>query len=286
MSSLDSFIDDIDAMVQATFSGEGEFHGQNPFDNLELTNSICANNTIDDLELPDQCPGVFYNLELKASTFVIRIFPSNDLSVDYPKILEHPEDYPTLRLLSDDDRSVKEKLQYFECDMPELAHQIKKELSNKRFPIFEEHVFNVSDPGDSWWVKSDAGELKVFFKLSRTESMDSLIKLGPLGDTNLAMEKFKKLYGYFRMLFPIADYASAHGQLTIKCEYANDPIFKDFVKIFTVGDSGFDFWDYLRKLEMSSQDKPYIESLKQANLFLMEIANMRRFWMRIQEQLN
>jgi len=282
---MSGFIDDIDAMVQATFHKNHESFGQNPFDGVELTNSITSTSLLAD-DLPGQCPGVFYNLEKKVSTFVIRIFLSNDLSVDYTKILKNPEDYPTLRLLSEDGRNSQEKLKFFECDMPELAMQIKKELSNKRFPIFEEHVLNISDPGDSWWVKPDDGELKVFFKLSRTEAMDSLIKLGPLGDTDVAMEKFKKLYGYFKLLFPVSDYASAHGQLTIKCDFANDPIFKDFVKIFTHGDSGFDFWDYLRKLEMDSQDKPYIESLKKANLFLMEIANMRRFWMRIQEQLD
>lgn len=284
MSSFDTFIDDIDAMVQATFNNDNEFIGQSPFDGVELNNSIIQ--TSSTLELPDQVPGVFYNLEKKVSTFVIRIFVSKDLSVDYPKILDNPEDYPTLRLISDDDEDVASKLKFFECDMPQLAEQIKKELSNKRFPIFEEHVLNISDPGDSWWVKPDKGELKVFFKLSRTEAMDSLVKLGPLGDTNIAMEKFKKLYGYFRMLFPVSDYASAHGQLTIKCEFNNDPVFKDFVKIFTHGDSGFDFWDYLRRLEMDSQGKPYLESLQQANLFLMEIANMRRFWIRIQEELD
>jgi len=282
---MSGFIDDIEAMVQATFHTNHESLGRNPFDGVELTNSISLKSLATE-NFPDQCPGVFYNLEKKVSTFVIRIFLSNDLSIDYPKIMKNPEDYPTLRLLAEDGRSPSEKLKFFECDMPELAAQIKQELSNKRFPIFEEHVLNISDPGDSWWVKPDKGELKVFFKLSRTEAMDSLIKLGPLGDTDIAMEKFKKLYGYFKLLFPVSDYASAHGQLTIKCDFANDPIFKDFVKIFTHGDSGFDFWDYLRRLEMDSQDKPFIESLKKANLFLMEIANMRRFWMRIQEELD
>lgn len=276
------FIDDIDALVQATFNSD-IVTGQNPFDSVSAT---ILNSYNDSEELPGQCPGVFYNLEKKVSTFVIRVFKSSDLSEDYSKILNNPENYPSLRLLSDDGREVREKLKFFECDMEELAEEIRSELSNKRFPIYEENIFNVSDPGDSWWVKVDKSELKVFFKLSRTECMDELIKLGPLGDTNLAMDKFKKLYGYFRMLFPISDYASAHGQLTIKCENNHDPIFKDFVKIFTEGDSGFDFWEYLRKLEMNSLDKPFIDSLRQANFFLMQIANMRRFWIEIQKDLN
>ncbi len=267
------FFDDIDALVKETFSNSTGLN-KNPF--MDFSDQM-------DAFAPEATPGVFYHLEKKSSTFVIRVFESKDLSADYSKILNAPEDYPSLRLLGDD-LPVKEKLQYFECDLFELALQIKSELANKRFPVFEEHVFNVSDPGDSWWVKKEGCELKIFFKLSRTETMDSLIKLGPLGDTKEAIEKFNKLYGYFKLLFPIHDYSSAHGQFTIKSDETNQ-IFNSFVKILTDGDSGFEFWEYLRHLEMNSQDAPYIDSLKQANLFMMELANLRSFWVQIQSQL-
>ena len=269
------FFDDIGTLVKETMNNS-EGLNKNPFIDFSFGGNHIA---------PDQVPGVFYHLEKKASTFVIRIYPSRDLSVDYPLILESPDKYSGLRLLSDDDIAIKDKLQYFECDLYELALGIKAELSNKRFPFFEEHIFNISDPGDSWWIKTAPDELKVFFKLSRTESMDTMVKLGPLGDTQLAQEKFHKLYGYFKMLFPIADYSSAHGVFQIKSEGENSQ-FKAFMKIFTEGDSGFDFWDALRKLEMDSMDKPYIESLREANFFLMELANIRRFWICIQSQLD
>ena len=266
---------DIDALVKETMNFSLDLN-KDPF--LDFT--FQANEI-----LPESVPGVFYHLEKKASTFVIRIFESNDLSIDYPQIVNSPEKYPTLRLVSDDGISPKDKLQYFECDLFELAQGIKSELANKRFPIFEERVFNVSDPGDSWWVKADSDEIKIFFKLSRTESMDSLIKLGPLGDPKKATESFNQLYGYFKMLFPIHDYSSAHGQFAIRSE-DNNKMFKAFCDIFTKGDSGFEFWDYLRNLEMESMEKTYIESLREANLFLMEIANLRRFWIQIQKQIN
>lgn len=277
---MDSF--DLDALVQETFKTSLDIKGMNPFYSEfqfedENTNSV--------IDIPEQVPGILYNLEIKASTFVIRILPSPNLADDYQKILANPENYPALRLISDDEKNVEQKLSFFESDSLVMAKELKKELGNKRFPIFEEHILNVSDPGDSWWISSEKSEFKIFFKLSRTESMDKLLKLGPLGDTDHAIDMFNKLYGYFQMLFPVADYSSAHGQLAIRCERQYDPIFKALTEIFTIGDADHAFWEYLRDLEVKAAGKPYMESLKKANFFIMQIATMRRFWMQIQNKL-
>lgn len=273
------FGSDIDALVKETFNITLEKKGLSPFEEFVYGGEKPQNVPL------EKVPGVLYHLEKKASTFVVRVYPSENLAQDYKKIVENPEDYPSLRLICDDEICAQDKLNFFECDSFFLANNIKKELGNKRFPIFEEHVLNVSDPSDSWWVSVDRSELKIFFKLSRTESMDKLVKLGPLGDTEFAVDMFNKLYGYFQMLFPVADYSSAHGQLAIKCERDHDPIFKALTQIFLTGDADHEFWEYLRELEVRAQEKPYLESLQKANLFLMEIATKRRFWKQIQEAL-
>jgi hypothetical protein len=273
------FESDIDALVKETFNITLDKKGTTPFDDFVFEPGPS-------LKAPtEQVPGVLYHLEKKVSTFVIRVYPSQNLAQDYKTIVNNPENYPSLRLLGDDESSVQSKLSFFECDSLLLAQSIKSELGNKRFPIFEEHILNVSDPSDSWWVNINGNQLKIFFKLSRTESMGDLVKLGPLGDTDHAIDMFNKLYGYFQMLFPVADYASAHGQMAIKCEREHDPIFKALTKIFLTGDADHEFWEYLRDLEMQAQQKPYLESLQKANLFLMEIATKRRFWKQIQEAL-
>lgn len=148
-------------------------------------------------KLPEEAPGFFYHLQQKVSTFVIRIYPSKNLREDYTNILKHPDLYPTLRLEESD--NFEESLKYFECDNYQIAENIKIQLGNKRFPLFEERVFNVSDPGDSWWVKLEESRVTIYFKLSATVEMDSLIKLGPLGDPQKAVDTFSKLYGYFKM---------------------------------------------------------------------------------------
>lgn len=274
------FESDIDALVKETFNHSFESKGLNPFDN----DFQFLNESLQGPSLPEAVAGILYHLEIKASTFVIRIWPSLNLAEDYQQIIDQPENYPSLRLLGDE-IPVEQKLKFFESDSFILAQEIKKQLGNKRFPIFEEHILNVSDPSDSWWVVKEKSQLRVFFKLSRTESMDKLIKLGPLGDTELAVEMFTKLYGYFQMLFPIADYSCDHGQLNIRCEREHDPVFKALVQIFEQGDADHEFWNYLRELEVQAQHKPYLESLQKANFFIMQIATMRRFWLQIQQAL-
>jgi hypothetical protein len=137
--------------------------------------------------LPEETPGVFYHLQIKASTFVIRVYPSENLREDYTSITKHPDLYPALRL-EEGEGELVEKLQFFECDSLKIANAIKLQLGNKRFPLFEENIFNVSDPSDSWWVQADDNKLSIFFKLAQTNSLENLVKIGPLGDSTKALE--------------------------------------------------------------------------------------------------
>jgi len=101
----------------------------------------------------------------------------------------------------------------------------------------------------------------------------------------MAMEKFSKLHGYFNLLFPVADYSCAHGQFSMSCSEPDNQVFNELIRVFTEGDVGHDFWETLRKLEMDSQDEPYLKALQQANYFLIEISTIRNFWKQIELQV-
>lgn len=234
--------------------------------------------------LPEEdSAGVLFHIQKNSATFVVRIHASSDLRNDYLAALKHPDLYPTLRFEEED--NVKDSLCYFECDSINIAKTIKERLGNKRFPIFEEQVFNISDPGDSWWLKKDGKKLSIFFKLSHTERMANLIKLGPLGDAEKNMDIFSKLYGYFQMLFPVEDYSSAFGQFSMSPKNEDDVIFNEIVSILSHGEMSFEFLEKLRNLEVLHGHEAYAEDLKQANYFLIELAQLRRFWKEIQSLL-
>jgi hypothetical protein len=268
--------DDISFLVQETLN---DAEKQSPSSKGFLSNFFSR-----EVETPDEVPGFFYHLQKKSSTFVIRIHPSANLKTDFKNINKHPDLYPTLRL-QEGEGELSEKLSYFECDRFEVATNIKSHLGNKRFPMFEERIFNVSDPGDSWWLKCDENKMTLLFKLSHTEDIGSLIKLGPLGDAKKSLEIFKQLFGYFKMIFPVEDYSSGYGQVCMTCAEDQHLHFENLKLLFQTGETSHEFWEYLRQLEMNSQDKPVLESLQKANYFLMELGFTRSFWKTIEEQL-
>lgn len=278
------FQDDIEQLVAMTFQ-EAELYSKSKeifgFEGYD-TESDDSN-----LKKPDEGPGVLYYLQKNVSTFVVRILVCENLKTSFKEVLENPEEYPSLRLLnSEDERELIDKLDFFECDNLQVARTIKDQLANKRFPLYEERVLNVSDPGDNWWIKRDGSDLSVFFKLCRTESMDSLVKAGPLGDCEGALKFFNQLFGYFSLLFPVKDYSSAHGQLHITCEEQNNPIFEEVVSIFTEGEMGNRLWEKLREIESHINDERILSNLRRANYFLMEVASLRNFWIEIQQKLS
>ncbi len=267
--------DEIDFLVRETFKdAEGQKPARGFFDSFFRK----------DEKLPDEVPGFFYHLQKKASTFVIRIHACKNLKAEYKNILKHPNLYPALRL-GEGEEEIEEKLCFFECDRFEIAQNIKAHLGNKRFPLFEEHIFNISDPGDSWWLKADGHHLKILFKLSHTEDISRLVKLGPLGDPERSQDVLNQLYGYFKMIFPVENYASAHSQWSISCEQSDNRNFNFLKELFITGEPNYDLWDFLMKLERENQDEKVRDSIQKANYFLMELAATRHFWKIIEEQL-
>jgi hypothetical protein len=267
--------DDISFLVEETFRDVEKSEGSKGLFNNFFNKEVLT---------PDEVPGFFYHLQKKASTFVIRIHPTANLKEDYKNILKHPDLFPTLRL-NEGEQTLGEKLAYFECDRLEIAKNIKSHLGNKRFPMFEERVFNVSDPGDSWWLRLEEKKITVLFKLSHTEDMGRLIKLGPLGDSHKSLDTLNQLYGYFKMMMPIEDYSSGYGQWSMSCAEADNVNFENLKRLFSHGETSHELWEVLRKMELESQGKPFLESLQKANYFLMELSFIRHFWKTIEEKL-
>lgn len=267
-------LDDISFLVQETFK-----EANNTLKNKSLFGGFKSKLN----EIPEDSSGVLFRIQRNAATFVLRIHPAEDLRSEYQNILKHPSMYPSMRFEEED--IIAEELMYYVCDDVRIGQVLKDKLGNKRFSINEEQVFNISDPGDSWWLKREDNKVSIFFKLSHTQDMSDLIKLGPLGDPDSSLEAFSKLYGYFEMLFPLEDYSSGFGQFSFTVGAGRQPIFEQLFRLFAQGDVSPVFWDYLRDLEIQNQNKPYLDALRKANYFILELAETRRFWLEIQSKL-
>jgi hypothetical protein len=232
--------------------------------------------------IPESC-GVFYNLEQTAGTFVIRIFASSNLQKDIEEIQKHPENFPKLRLVNEEGFDF-EKLKFFECDNHLIAQKIVTQLANKRFPKFEENVINVSDPGDSWYLQSKNGEFSLFFNLSRTESIDSLTKLGPLGDVEEVSMLLTKIRPYFSKFFQIEKYTNHKSNFTLKVEESNIYL-EEFINLFVQGEIGPFLFQKFIELEKTAPNENVLKSFQKVNYFFMELASIRGFWKQVESEL-
>lgn len=231
--------------------------------------------------MPMDCAGLIYSIKKTTSLFVLRICACEDIDVEFEKILMQPEQYPDLRL--SEVENIRENLHFFPCDSYELAQKLKKQFANKRFPLFEEFILNVSDPGDSWWLSTNENSFRINFKLSHTNEIQELTKLGPLGDSFNCARIFGELAGYFQMLFPVVDSSSTSSEFRINCSHSHHPLFNSFIELLETGETSFDFWESLRAVEVKYQDSEFISSIKEANQFIMELSQKRAFWIQATE---
>lgn len=227
--------------------------------------------------------GVLYHLQQQASTFVIRIHACEDLAREHASVLKHPGLFPGLRLA--DDFVEKQQLRFFECDSFDLAKALKQGLAHKRFPVYEENVFNVSDPSDSWWMAEEQGIFNLYFKLSHTEKLERLIKLGPLGSREIYQDLFVQLRGYFNEMFPLQDYFCGNDQLEFKVAQPQSPLYRSLVHLFEKGEIEPSLFEFMRNWESSALTTEIRESVRKANYILIELATIRSFWLQIQNQL-
>src|SRR5690606_8120341 len=94
------------------------------------------------------------------------------------------------RLIENGLEDIDEKLKFFMVEDVSQAEIIHDQIHNRRFPIHEEMICNLSDPGFSWWLTKKNKGFQISFTMSVAD--DQTIKLGPLGDRELAIRNFQQ----------------------------------------------------------------------------------------------
>jgi len=225
-------------------------------------------------------PGLLYHIQKSSLVFVVRTFVSKSIREDYRQIMDHPENYPSLRLLEDAQKGMTERLRFFLVENPYQAEIIHDQLNNRRFPINEEAMCNLSDPGFSWWLTKKPLGFQLSFTLSVGLDEES-IKLGPLGDHQLALKSFQ-------------DFAEmmSHAELPMNVqnetnrvlfEEAEEFLLEELKDLFEFGVVNNGLRDLFKVLAYKLKDHSTLETTW---FYLQELAAMRRFWIQIQYDLN
>jgi hypothetical protein len=225
-------------------------------------------------------PGVIYHIQRTASIFVLRTLVSQNIRSDFERILVAPEDYPSLRLLEGGPEQVDRRLKFFLVENPSDAEIIHDQLHNRRFPVFEELLCNLSDPGFSWWLTKKDGSFQISFTMSVTAD-DQTIKLGPIGDRELALRNFQRF----------AELVNEAGiEMNIQNEVnrvqftdCEEFILEELKDVFEFGVITQTFKDLFKILARRTYD---LTRLEETWYYLHELAAVRRFWIQIQFDLN
>lgn len=267
-------MDEIQMMVNETFK-----HFHENYQKSETEAPVTAPESgLMNTGLPTD-PGVLYHIQKSTSVFVIRTLVSRNIREDYLKILENPDEYPSLRLIDEENSDIEGRLRFFVVENPYQAEVIHDQLNNRRFPRDEEMMCNLSDPGFSWWLTLREGSLQVAFNLS--SSMENgTIKLGPLGDRELAVRNFL-LFGELlvRSGIPVAVQNEPNR---VVFEEEESLLLEEIRDLFEMGVMGQGLIDLFKLLSKRSLEEGSLESLW---YYFQELASVRRFWIQVSYDL-
>lgn len=268
-------MDEIELLVAETFKHFNENFNHAQVEEVSLPPEISESD--DALTIPAE-PGVIYHIQKSSSVFVIRTMVSANIREDLTLINEQPENYPSLRLLEGGETDVSKKLKFFIVENPSQAEIIHDQLHNRRFPIFEEMMCNLSDPGFSWWLTKKEKGFQLAFTMSVSDN--NTIKIGPLGDRELAVKNFQT----FEQLVTGAGLEMNIQNEMNRVQFSDceEFILEELKDVFEFGVITQTLQDIFKIL---SRKCSQVSALEETWFYLQELAAMRRFWIQIQYDL-
>ncbi len=250
--------------TQETYLADDDFKNEFLFGNSLSSESIdkCA------VEYP-QTPGLVFNIVKNSSTFSIRGVISENISDTFE--LAHAGDKQMLKALRIEADEVETTL-FYELESHDIAQVIYDQIFNKRFPLEEDLICNISDPGFSWWYQRSDEAIRINFKSHKLEGSGQRLKLGPIGDVCIASILFTRLEKALEERMQLHEFSISEKHFIIKPKDKFHTIFEELSLIFEEGELASEA-QILRGLD---------DTLK---LYLNELAAIRKFWLQI-ESLN
>lgn len=214
--------------------------------------------------------GIIYRIDRGANTFCIRGFSTDDINLQLKALAHEPNKLLLLKA-----NSIEDQVHYFETKTYEVAEMIKDQIINRRFPIQEDAVCNISDPGYSWWMDISPGRFEIFFKSHAINREEKFLKLGPIGDSKIATIRLNQAHALLRSSFPLSEYSCSEKSLVVACSKPDHSSFVSFQNIFAVGENN-----------TVPENFPDNTIGKTLYCYFLEIATLRKFWIEVESKLS
>ncbi len=236
---------------------------------MELTKTLTS--TPEEGNLNIFGSGIFYFLDRGEKTFCVRGIPVEDASQVFRQI-ENGEF--NLEKFGNFDPS-KNELNFFPTKSVSLAEILQNQICNQRFPINEDMIFNLSDPGFSWWMTIEDDGFRIFMRHPGPDLMDKIINLGPLGDPKKAKRIFNEIVFKLVNLFPIEEFYCNEISFNLRVKDKKNFFFQALKDLFHRGSMEDEICEYF-----GAYLGPHHLN------FFSEISAIRGFWVKIKKQMN
>ena len=270
---------ELDQLAQATFELSKSFKRnfaqyQLGFDFRDPQHDRASEAPVASCEQDQQFPeaaGIVYRLESGTSTFCIRGRAVESIADVMEEIESGNAGWEKTLRLSED---LGEQVSFFETSDKDAAEVLVDQLINKRFPIEEDMLCNLSDPGFSWWLDAGADHLLLHFKSHGIERRQNLLQLGPLGDRRIANARMGQLENWLRSQMNIVEFSSSDVCVSMAVSEGSEEKFSRLKKLFIDGEFLF------QRSEFSNESRD-----QTLFFFLKEMALVRSFWLEIEASL-
>ena len=170
-----------------------------------------------------------------------------------------------------------ESVHFFPCDSIEVAEVITEQMINRRYPLQDNGLVNISDPGSTWLLSYEEDNLSLYFK-SMGHKERGMENLGAIGDPQIFRfwwGKISKELNNELSLEIDSDEKGCHLRLDSPMEGIEKELLQVLLNIFLLGDTqvGGKFFD--NPLEFES-----------IRMYFNELSHSRRFWLRVEEILS
>lgn len=275
----DGDTDDLEVIIPRQtqeFEEEKEQDVKEPFFENENDQNYIEQQT--EPTLSNIVPGLIYRIDQGQNTFCLRAIVSKNIEGDFARIsrpeeLDDEELENVLGHLRIQDLNDFQSVFCYQTENLEMAEIIFDTLANRRFPYHEDMLCNLSDPGLSWWMNIGQDNFQIHFKSYGIERAEKLIRLGPVGDPQMAYKYFSQFYSILSELFPISEWVCSEKMISIATPKANT-CFSELRDIFWQGKAP----NFIPP-ELIKADK------RSVILYFKELATIRSFWMQLQKKL-
>lgn len=236
---------------------------------IDLSNHLLNQFAIDQVPRYPQSSGVVFRIDRGAGTFCLRGVACKNIEETFSALDRHDEVlYKKLKIDGDVD-----DVRYFESGSLERAEMIRDQLFNRRFPIEEDRICNISDPGFSWWMERKDCSIQIYYQSISVDRATTLTKLGPIGDGKIASRFFMYLESVLSDLMPMVHFSSEPRSFKLVCETAH-PLFNELIELFQTGRDIF--------------TNPQFDAIKMVPtlyFYLSELATLRQFWISVEDDV-